>query len=407
MGAREIEAKSVLRRFKKIDSWFVASAGMNLYRGCGHDCAYCDGRAEKYRVEGEFAREVSAKVNALEVLAGELGRKSEEAPSTPELWPEIPLPGGPAARDSAGGARRGLPRRRGNPPSGFILVGGGVGDSYQPLEEEYRLSRGALELLYERNLPVHVLTKSTLVLRDVDVLARINRGARAVVSFSISSVDDEASAVFEPGVPPPSERLKALSVLKSAGLVCGIYLLPVIPFVSDSGAAIESSVRAAKEAGADFVAFGGMTLKEGRQKEHFMRVISRARPEAAEECRRLYANHDPWGNAAGDYYERIGSLFASAARKHGTPPRMPLPVFRNLLQGKDLAIVLLEHIHEMLRLEGKRSRFGWAAYQVSKAKGPLAGTRGVDSAAARAIREILETGTSTLYEELLAGISRP
>ena len=135
---REVRAKSLLRKGSRVDSWFLAGCGLNLYRGCAHDCAYCDGRAEKYAVEGEFGREVAVKVNAPELLRREL------AP-----------PRGRAA--SAGRA-----------PAGYVLLGGGVGDSYQPAEERYRLARSALELLLELGRPVHVLTKSILVERAVE-----------------------------------------------------------------------------------------------------------------------------------------------------------------------------------------------------------------------------------------------
>ncbi len=129
MTVKEIEAKTILRKHKKIDSWFVSRYGMNLYRGCMHNCSYCDGRAEGYYVEGEFGSDVSVKINALEVLRRELDPKRKRTPLKP----------------------------------GYILVGGGVGDSYQPMEEKYEFTRKTLSLLYEKKLPVHVLTKSTLV----------------------------------------------------------------------------------------------------------------------------------------------------------------------------------------------------------------------------------------------------
>jgi DNA repair photolyase len=391
MNVKEIEAKSLLRNMRRIDSWFVAGYGMNLYRGCAHDCAYCDGRAEKYRVEGDFGAEVSVKVNALEVLRRELRRLPKAPGYAAELWPQT------------GGVE--------NQPSGFILLGGGVGDGYQPLDEKYRLTRKVLELLEEKGLPVHVLTKSTLVLRDADILERVNGAARAVVSFSISSTDDDQSAIFEPGVPPPSERLKALSALKRRGIPCGVFLMPVIPFVTDSQAMISRAVREAADAGADFVTFGGMTLKEGRQKEHFLRALGRGRPELVERCRALYAHNDRWGAAMGDYYDRIGRLFGAAAKQYGVPPRMPLSVFQGLLHEKDLVIVLLEHIHEMLQIEGASSPFRYAASRVSRSTGPVSAEQGGSAgkqsdSIGRAIGEIVQTGTCELYEDLLARISR-
>ncbi len=102
MSIKETEAKSILRKHKKIDSWFLSRYGMNLYRGCTHNCVYCDGRAEGYYVEGEFGKDVVVKVNAVEILKKELDPK-----------------------------RKRIPFKR-----GFILVGGGVGDSYQPIEKK-------------------------------------------------------------------------------------------------------------------------------------------------------------------------------------------------------------------------------------------------------------------------------
>ncbi|MBU1035966.1 hypothetical protein KJ898_00355 [bacterium] len=141
MTIREIEAKSILRKYKKIDSWFISRYGMNLYRGCTHNCIYCDGRAEGYYVDGEFGEDVTIKVNAVEILRRELDPKRKRAPFK----------------------------------RSFIMIGGGVGDSYQPIEEKYQLSRRALELVDEYNFPVHVLTKSTLIKKDIDILKKLTK----------------------------------------------------------------------------------------------------------------------------------------------------------------------------------------------------------------------------------------
>ncbi|MCG2820788.1 MAG: hypothetical protein L6371_02745 [Candidatus Atribacteria bacterium] len=125
----EIAAKSILRKYKKIDSWFISRYGMNLYRGCIHNCIYCDGRSESYYVDGEFGEDVTVKINAIEILRRELDPKRKRAPFK----------------------------------RSFIMIGGGVGNSYQPIEEKYQLSRKVLELIEEYDFPIHVLTKSTLI----------------------------------------------------------------------------------------------------------------------------------------------------------------------------------------------------------------------------------------------------
>ena len=93
------------------------------------------------------------------------------------------------------------------------------------VEVKYRPSRGALQHLSARDLPVHVLTKSTLVKRDADILQEINERNRAIVSFSFSTVDNRTSAIFEPGVPPPEERLETICFLKGRGIPCGMFLI--------------------------------------------------------------------------------------------------------------------------------------------------------------------------------------
>jgi len=372
MSIEEIHAKSILRKAKKIDSWFVSRYGMNLYRGCCHNCSYCDGRAEGYYVEGEFGRDVAVKVNAPEKLEHEL--------------------------DPAG-KRKPLEK-------GFVMVGGGVGDSYQPAEQKYKLTARVLEVLRKRGLPVHILTKSVLVERDRDIISGINEMSRAVVSFSFSSVDDGISRVFEPGVPAPSRRLEALRSFAAAGIPCGMFLMPVIPFVTDTPEMIERAVRAAAGAGAGFVVFGGMTLKRGRQKEHFMGVYGGQYPRLATECESIYGDNK-WGMPAEEYYCALNSIFLAAARQYRVPVRMPPEIFGDILGDNEKVIVFLEHMDYMLRMKGKKSPYGYAAYSVSKLKGHLCGAtgdlrnlKGVGPVTEKIIREILNTGDCAYYRKI-------
>jgi len=375
---REIPARSLLRRQKRVDSWFLSRCGMNLYRGCGHDCAYCDGRAEKYAVEGEFGAEVVVKVNAVELLRREL------APT---------------------------PRRRESAPSGFVLLGGGVGDSYQPAEERYELARRALELLLELGRPVHVLTKSALVERDLDLLARIHQRSRAIVSMSFSSVDRQISARFEPGVPPPAKRLEVLSRFRRAGIPVGMYLMPVLPFLTDTEQMLERTMEQAAEAGVGFIVFGGLTLRPGRQQEHFLSVLRGIRPDLEERCRRLYPG-DKWGRAAGGHFAALERRFGALARRHRVPPRMPPGLYAGILNPADRAVVTLKHLDHLLRLRGERSSFGEAARTVARqpelaceAQQDLFPGRGAGlaPAAVAVLDELRRTGRSTLLESLLGG----
>jgi DNA repair photolyase len=371
----EIEAKSVLRRHRKIDSWFVSHYGMNLYRGCFHNCIYCDGRAEGYYVSGEFGEDVAVKVNAIDVLRRELD-----------------------------------PKRRRKPLSrSYIMLGGGVGDSYQPIEKKYQLTRRALQLVHESGFPVHVLTKSTLVTRDADILKAVNEQSRAIVSFSFSSVDDRVSAIVEPRVPSPTERLEALRFFKGHGIACGMFLLPVIPGVTDSRELLEQAVAKASGVGVDFIIFGGMTLKEGRQRDYFAEAIKDYYPQLAADYRHIYRG-SKWGEPAHEYAGSLNRTFGAIARRYKMPIRMPPALYQGILGENDLVVVILEQIDYLLRMQGERSSLGWAAYSLSQVpeplseiKGDLWKLKGVNQTAERVVLEILETGQSSYHQQLLAG----
>lgn len=131
-----------------------------------------------------------------------------------------------------------------------------------------------MELILEFGYPVHILTKSVLAERNLGLLKQINGSSKAVLSTSISTADDDIARRFEPGASPPSERLAIIRRAKQEGLSAGVYLLPLIPFITDHPEMIDGSFRAVKETGADFIIFGNMTLMDGRQKEHFLRALS-------------------------------------------------------------------------------------------------------------------------------------
>lgn len=346
---------------------------MNLYRGCTHNCVYCDGRAEGYYVEGEFGKDIVVKVNALDVLGRELNPNRKRTPLRP----------------------------------GYIMVGGGVGDSYQPVEENYQLTRKTLALLCEKRLPVHILTKSTLVKRDVDILKKINEQSKAIVSFSFSSTDETISRIFEPGVPSPQNRLETISFFKDNGIACGLFLLPVIPFITDRKDVMEKTIKDAKEIGVDFIIFGGMTLKVGKQKEYFLNVLRRFDQKLEIEYQMIYPDNK-WGEARQEYYDQIHTIFHSLMRQYRIPKRIPPKLFKDLLFENDLVIIILEHLDYLLKLEGKKSPFGYAAYSISQLKKPLSTllsdlhtVKGVGKTTEQIIREILRTGCSSYYEKLL------
>ena len=374
MNIQEIEAKSVLKKAKNIDSWFISKQGMNLYRGCFHNCSYCDGRAEKYRVEGTFNEDLSVKTNAPRLLDKELDPK----------------------------------RKRKTDGKAYVMLGGGVNDSYQPLEKKYELSRKALGTLKKYHHPVHILTKSTLVKRDFDLIQDINLQNSAILSFSFSTVDENIARKFEPGVPSPSERLKTIEKFSSADIPCGMFLMPVIPYVSDTREKMEASEKAAIDAGCRFIIFGGMTLKEGRQKSHFQKILTSYDHSLSEKYENLYGAKGPYGQAKTSYYIQIQKVFNEIVSRFKIPLRVPAELYQNLLGTNDLIFVILDQMSYLRRIRGQKTHLGKEARIISKLKKPLdkglfglEPIEGISTETMKLVDEILETGTSKEYEGLL------
>ncbi len=368
----EINAKTIFRKSKRVDSWFLAFGGMNLYRGCMHNCTYCDGRAEQYRVQGEFGSDVDVKVNAPDILKRELD-----------------------------------PARRRKPfPGGFVLLGGGVGDVYQAVESRYCLARRVLEIVRDFGHAVHVLTKSALLERDFDILSDINQGKKAIISMSFSTVDEALSEKLEPGVPSPGRRLEVLRGAKAKGMATGMYLMPLIPFLTDTPEQIDRSFRAAQDAGVDFVVAAGLTLKPGRQREYFFKLLRDFAPEKLHDYHIIYRDN-PYGGPEGDYQATLGQLVRAVAQHYGMALRMPREHFERYVTRAELVSILLEHIDYFSRIRGRTSPFGFAAHQIAqKGYSPeelallLGSINGVGPVVKKQAREILETGTCRMYERL-------
>ena len=185
-----------------------------------------------------------------------------------------------------------------------------------------------------------------------------------------------------------------------------MFLLPVIPFITDTPKLIEGAIKKAVEVGLDFVIFGGMTLKQGKQKDFFFNILKKHYPKLTNEYENIYTG-DKWGNAAGEYYSSINQTFNTIAKTYKIPRRIPVSLFKDILSEDDLVIVILEHIDYFLKTEGRPSPYGYAVYSISKLKEPLRAMRGdlqklkgVGKTTERIILEILDTGTSSYYKKL-------
>jgi DNA repair photolyase len=322
----DVAAKSLLRRSVTVDPFFLGRFGSNLFRGCEHGCLYCDGRAERYYVNGVFDRDIEVKSNALALAEREIGLMREP---------------------------------------GFLFIGGGVCDAYQPAEERYGLARGLLQLCLARRVPVHVLTKSALVERDFDVLSAINRDTSVVLSFSIALVEERQRELFEPGAAPLSERWRLLRRAREAGFGTAVMAMPLLPGLSDQPAHIDALLAQAAEASVDFVCVSGLTLRPGRQKDGFFAVLGREFPDLVPGYEKLYRENRPSGVPDPRYSDRLYRRCRELQDKHNLPGRMPRRLFHGLVPSYTELSVLLEHLgHERQETGGMNGRLARAGQAV-------------------------------------------
>jgi len=275
----EITSKTILNHVKQPDPWFGLKYNMNLYRGCQHQCIYCDSRSECYRL-GDLA-DIRVKVNALDLL--------EDA----------------------------LPRKRVRGTIGF----GSMNDLYMPIEKEYRLARGALEIIRNQLFPVHILTKSDLALSDLDILTEISK-VYAAVSFTITTADDDLARKVEPGAPLPSDRFNAMRKLANAGILTGVTMMPILPFLEDDPENIRQIVRTAADCGASYIIPAyGMTLRPG-SREYYYKKLDYSFPGLKEKY--IQAFGDSYQCSAPDW-RQLEDVFQEEISKGNI--RSAIPVF--------------------------------------------------------------------------------
>jgi DNA repair photolyase len=227
---------------------------INPYRGCSHACGYCFARPTHAYLDlnmgDDFDRKIVVKVNAVERVRAELH---------PRKW------------------------------SGDLISMGTNTDPYQRCEGKYHLTQGILEALIERSNPFSILTKSTLVLRDIDLLAEASQRTEVSVNLSIGTLDDHVWRTTEPGTPHPRQRIKAVEALNNAGVKCGVLIGPVLPGLSDNPGQIEAVVAASKAAGARSISSVLLHLGRGT-KEVFYERLGESHPELLPMYERMYGD---------------------------------------------------------------------------------------------------------------------
>jgi DNA repair photolyase len=250
-----IPAKTIISGYVDNKSWFGNNYNMNIYKGCCHGCIYCDSRSECYHVEN--FDEVRAKEHALALIERELKSK----------------------------------RKTG------VIGTGAMSDPYNPFEKEYKLTRGALEIINRYGFGISITTKSDLISRDIDVLKSISLHSPVLMNITVTTADDTLCKKIESNVAVSSDRFAAIQKLSAKGIFTGILMMPILPFINDTEENIIGIIDQAYQNGAKFIypAFG-VTLRQN-QREWYYRKLDEKFPgvkqKYIQEFGNTYGCHSP------------------------------------------------------------------------------------------------------------------
>ena len=236
--------------FVKAKGILSAKNGMNLYRGCSHGCIYCDSRSKCYHMEHTF-EDIEVKENAVELLEDALARKRKKC----------------------------------------MIGTGSMTDPYIPLEMKLGNVRKTLELIYEYGFGFTVITKSDRILRDLDLLQKINDKTKCVVQMTLTTYDEDLCRKIEPNVSTMRERFEVLQTLRDCGIPTVVWLSPILPFINDTEENISGILDMCAEAKVyGVICFGmGLTLREGNR-EYFYGQLDRLFPGLKEQYIRTYGD---------------------------------------------------------------------------------------------------------------------
>lgn len=236
--------------YTQVKGILSAKNGMNLYRGCSHGCIYCDSRSACYRMKHDF-EDIEIKENAIELLEKALQRKRKKC----------------------------------------MIGTGAMTDPYIPLEMEIGNVRKALELIYKYGFGFTVITKSHRIVRDLDLLKKINDKTKCVVQMTLTTYDETLCKKLEPNVSTTQQRFEVLKQLRDAGIPTVVWLAPILPFINDTEENISGILDYCIEAKVyGIICFGiGLTLREGNR-EYFYGQLDRLMPGMKEKYMQTYGN---------------------------------------------------------------------------------------------------------------------
>ena len=232
MEYKQIKVDTLIKTITKRDMLFGGNYTIDPYQNCEYGCKYCDSSLEK---------KIFIKTNALEIFKKEIKQIKK----------------------------------------GIIIVGS-VHDPYQKAEENYKITRNLLKLIQKNNFSCHILTKSNLVLRDLDILLKIKK---CFVTISLTSLNKKITNIFEKNVPSSEVRLETIKKLTKSGITAGIAIIPILPYITDKE--IKDILKIAKEKNASYILYKYLELK-GDQRILYFNILKKYYPQLLDKYIKLY-----------------------------------------------------------------------------------------------------------------------
>lgn len=268
---KNFEYQSIICKnaLNKINSFLPYHYDLNIYRGCEHCCTYCFARySHQYLQDDDFFHHIYVKENIVEILEKKLQSKS---------W-----------------------KRE-------VINLGGVTDSYQPAEKQKKIMPQILKLLIKYKTPAIISTKSSLILRDIELLKELDKVAGIQIAFTITTLDKNIANNLEPGASPIKERIESIKKLKEAGLTVGWHLMPIIPYLTATKSNLNAIFKMAEKCQVDYMIMSMLNLR-GSTRKYFFNFLQNQYPQYYSKIWTLYHNKDLKKQYKIKLYELLNTL---------------------------------------------------------------------------------------------------
>lgn len=299
------EVKKILKKGSHLDTYFVSKYSFSPYMACQHGCKYCDGRAERYYVEGDFEKDIVIRKNTPEQLEKDLAKERD--------W-------------------------------GVILIGSGISDAYQPCEMQEELMRKSLNVLIKYKFPLFIITKSAKIIRDIDILDKLNQLAGVTVCSSLTFPDDEHRKIIEPKASSIEERVESLQLLKNRGISIGITAMPILPKLVDNPEDLERLFNLYESLNPSFILPGGLTLRPGRNKTIFMNMLNKYYPQYVDHYQKIYSKNSLSGIPLSKYSKEFYNRIDAQMKKRGLSYSLPFEIYKERFPVYEVIYIFLKHL---------------------------------------------------------------